>query len=44
MLATAAKAALRVSVDAESFHLARKLATVIAEKRKRLEKAVTDSR
>ena len=47
MLATAAKAALRVSVDAAKKSvpplLAHKLATTIAKKRKRLEKAVTGS-
>ena len=47
MLATAAKAALRVSVDAAKravpHLLAHKFATTIAKKRKRLEKAVTGS-
>ena len=47
MLATAAKAALRVSVDAVKravpHLLAHKLATTIAKKRTRLEKAVIGS-
>ena len=47
MWATAAKAALRVSVDAAKKDvphlLAHKLATTIAKKRKRLEKAVIGS-